>query len=88
MKTEGGIPILDRSGSSDISADELSCTIATNALRTMTESLVKMESAEAKPEDMMEKCVWPIIYEAARRFDTISKGDTEIPDGGFEYVVG
>ena len=86
MKIEKGIPILN-SKTSDKGL-KLSATIANNALRTMTESLVKMEKAEIAPVIMLEKCVWPILYEAARRFETIAQGDTDVPDGGFEYVVG
>jgi len=85
METEHGVPILE---TGKPNGDKLSRTIAVNALRTMTEALVKMENDGANPEQMMKLCVWPIIYEAARRFDTISKGDTDVPDGGFEYVVG
>lgn len=88
METDKGIPILDGK-SDDESKTKLSGTIATNALATMTSSLVDMEKKEGvSSSDMMEKCVWPILYEAARRFDTIANGDLDVPDGGFEYVVG
>lgn len=86
METHKSIQILDGKVSKD---GEIVCgTIAKNALQTMTESLVKMEEAGSKPEEMMEKCVWPILYEAARRFETISKDDFDVPKEGFEYVVG
>ena len=84
METDKGIPIL----SGKVDSEKLSGKIATNALQVMTDELVKMEKMDSKPNAMMEKCVWPILYEAARRFDTISKGDMDVPDGGFEYVVG
>ena len=71
-----------------VDPDALSRKIAINALQTMTESLVQMEKAGAKPDVMMEKCVWPILYEVDRRFETIANGHTDVPDGGFEYVVG
>ena len=84
MKIEKGIPILN----AKVDADQLSGVIARNALRTITESLVKMENEGVKSEVMMEKCIWPILYEAERRFDAISKGDFDVPYDGFEYVVG
>ena len=84
METIKGIPILDN-GKSNIK--ELGCAIAINALRTMTESLVEMELKNIKPEVMMEKCVWPILQEAGIRFENLSDGD-DVPDGGFEFVVG
>ena len=84
MKIEKGIPILN----AKVDADQLSGVIARNALQTITESMVKMEKEGAKPEVMMDKCIWPILYEAERRFDSISKGDFDVPVDGFEYVVG
>ena len=84
VKTEEGIPILDNKDE----IERVSGIVATNALKTLTNSLVKMEAAEVKPGSMMETCVWPILYEAARRFDYISEGDTDVPHDGFEYVVG
>jgi hypothetical protein len=89
MITKQGIPILD--GKVDQSSVKKGVTcglLATNALQTMTEELVKMEGADAKATDMMEKCVWPILYEAAARFRAIAEGDFDIPEGGFEFVVG
>ena len=68
--------------------DRLSCKILLNAFQTMTESLVKMEKGSVKPEVMMDKCVWPILHEAGRRVETIAEGDTDVPEGGFEFVVG
>ena len=87
METDKGIPILDGKAD-DESKKKLSGTIATNALSTMTSALVDMERKGVSSSDMMEKCVWPILYEAARRFETIANGDLDVPDGGFEYVVG
>ena len=84
MQEENGIPILD--GKADQS--EISGIVSTNALKTLTEELVKMESAGIEPAEMMEKCVWPILYEASARFRSIAKKDFDIPLDGFEFVVG
>ena len=85
MASDKGIPILD----GKIDGEQLSGTIAKNALKAITEYLVKMENEGVKPEVVIEKCIWPIIYEAARRFESIAKKDFDgIPEDGFEYVVG
>jgi len=85
METEKGIPILE---TVKFDGEKLANKIVMNAFKTMTESLVKMEKDGVAPGIMMEKCVWPILHETAKRFDTISKGDVDIPEGGFESVVG
>jgi len=69
-------------------AEKLSNKILLNAFQTLTESLVEMEKESVKPEVMMDKCVWPILHEAGRRVETIAEGDTDVPVGGFEFVVG
>jgi hypothetical protein len=84
MKTEKGIPILN--DNHDI--EKLYLSILSNAFREMTNSLVEMEIQDANPKDMMEKCVWPILHEAGRRVSTILSGDLDVPEGGFEFVVG
>lgn len=87
MKTENGIPIFgddDQSGDGEV----LSGVIAKDAVQTMIFSLVEMEKEGKNQEQMMELCIWPILYEAAKRFESISGGDLDVPAGGFEYVVG
>jgi hypothetical protein len=84
MKTEKGIPILENK--EDI--EKLYLSIISNAFRTMTNSLVEMEIKNATPKDMMDKCVWPILHEAGVRTTRILSGDLDVPDGGFEFVVG
>ncbi|MFA7219414.1 MAG: hypothetical protein WC119_02835 [Synergistaceae bacterium] len=85
MKTENGIPIFE---SSNIDTQSMAYKVVMNAFRTLTESLVKLENEGASEAVMMDKCVWPILHEADRRFDALAKGDTDVPEGGFEYVVG
>jgi len=84
MKTEKGIPILNDNG--DI--EKLYLSILSNAFRAMTNSLVEMEIQNVNQKDMMEKCVWPILHEAGRRVSTILSGDLDVPDNGFELVIG
>ena len=70
MKTENGIPILD-SGKEIFSKEEKCSKIAIAALKKMTDELVKMENLGANHKTMMEKCVWPIIYDAGKKFEEI-----------------
>lgn len=78
------IPIL--SGVAGV--DALSRGIAINALRTMTETLVNMEKDGRKEDFMIQKCVWPILYEASIRFEKLDSGDFNVPIDGFDMVVG
>jgi len=84
MKNEKEIPILKN----DVNVEKLYLSILSNAFREMTNSLVEMELQNVHPKDMMEKCVWPILHEAGRRVSTILSGDLDVPDGGFDLVVG
>ena len=89
MKTEKGIPILE--GAPENVAEvkaQYASVIAMNAFKVMTDALVRMEQEGRKPDFMMEKCVWPILHEASRRFETIANGDFDVPKDGFEFVVG
>ena len=84
MERDKGIPIL----TSKYDAEKIYALIATNALHAMTSALVEMENAAVSNDEMMDKCVWPILHEASRRFDSISKDDLDVPIDGFDYVVG
>jgi len=72
----------------DVDIEKLYLSILSNAFRAMTDSLVEMEMQNKNPKDMMEKCVWPILHEAGRRVSTILSGDLDVPEGGFDFVVG
>ena len=85
MKKENGIPILENT-SDTIKKEELFQIIAVNALKTMTETLVRMENSGTKEKDMIRKCVWPILYEAERRYEAIEKG-LEVETGNFIFYV-
>jgi len=85
MKKENGIPILENT-SDTIKKEELFQIIAVNALKTMTETLVRMENSGTKEKDMIRKCVWPILYEAERRYEAIEK-DLEVETGNFIFYV-
>ena len=87
METIGGIPIIG-SGDKTSTIDELSLKILKNALQTMSTSLVEMEKVGNSEKQMMDKCVWPILHEAGQRFASISDGDLDVPEAGFEFVVG
>ena len=66
----------------------LSRDIAINALRTMTETLVNMEKSGRKEDFMIQKCVWPILYEVSMRFEKLDSGDFNVPIDEFDLVVG
>jgi len=71
-----------------VDGDALSRDIAINALTTMTETLVKMEKEGRKEDFMLQKCVWPILYETSMRFGKIDHGDFNVSSDGFDLVVG
>lgn len=71
-----------------VDGDALSRDIAINALKTMTETLVKMEKDGRKEDFMIQKCVWPILYEASMRFEKLDRGDFNVPSDGFDMIVG
>jgi hypothetical protein len=83
MKMEGNIPILDNGNLDNRSK---MCDVAINALKVMTEKLVYMENNGRNEREMMIKCVWPIIGEAARKFMQIENGE-EINVSDFDRVV-
>ena len=83
MKTEKGIPILGE----DLDGKELAKIIALNAFRAMTDSLVAMEKSNVPPRAMMDRCVWPILEEAGRRFEAISDGEKGVPEDGFDEFM-
>ena len=83
MKTENGIVILEP----EKDKEEICKKIAVNALTTMTDTLVEMEQLHISEKEMMNKCVWPILNEAARRFKDVQENkDVELYN--FIYVVG
>ena len=87
MQIEKGIPILD----GKLSTNEKYATIAANALKIMTEALVKMETSGYNEKSMMDKCVWPILQEASLRYSAIAKDEDnsdDVPLDGFEYLIG
>lgn len=72
-----------------VSNKEETCKrIAVNALSTMTDTLVEMEQLHLSEKEMMNKCVWPILNEAAKRFKDVQEGSKDIELGNFVYVVG
>lgn len=85
MKTENGIPIFD-TPKTDEDRETLYSKIALNALKTMTDELVKMENSGLGSKLMMDKCVWPILHEAGRRFAKIEEGENS-EEGNFDSVV-
>tara|TARA_R110000824_G_scaffold12226_7_gene53629 strand:- start:49921 stop:50181 length:261 start_codon:yes stop_codon:yes gene_type:complete len=62
-------------------SEEVMSAIAANTLNEMTAYLVELESKGADEATMMHSCVWPIIHEAARRFDAIKIGAEVAVDG-------
>jgi len=85
MKSESGIPILENP--SEIEKKQvLFQSIAINALKTMTETLVKMENSGAKDKDMISNCVWPILYEAQRRYEAVENGE-EVDTSNFLFSI-
>ena len=72
-----------------VSNKEETCKrIAVNALSTMTDTLVEMEQLHLSEKEMMNKCVWPILNEAAKRFKDVQEGSKDIELSNFVYVVG
>jgi len=82
-KTEKGIVIIDPAKDNE----ETCKKIAVNALKAMTDILVEMEQLRLSEKEMMNKCVWPILNEAAKRFKDVQE-DKDVELGNFIYVVG
>lgn len=83
MKKEKGVVIIDPAKDKE----EICKKVAVNALTTMTDVLVEMEQLKLSEREMMNKCVWPILNEAAKRFKDI-QDDKDVEIGNFIYVVG
>ena len=81
-----GIPLINPMA--EKKKDELYKEIAINALRAMTSGLVEMENKKTPEKKMMNKCVWPILQEAERRFSAIRDDETDVPVDGFEFMIG
>ena len=86
MKKEKGIVIIDPVDHMK-DKEEICKKIAVNALTTMTDVLVEMEQLKLSEKEMMNKCVWPILNEAAKRFKDVQE-DKDVEIGNFVYVVG
>lgn len=82
---EHGLPII--SYVVEKNKDDLYKQIAVNALGTMTNILVNMEAKRVPEKVMIEKCVWPILHEASRRFSAIRDDVEDVPLDGFEFMV-
>ena len=82
-KTEKGIVIIEPAKDKE----EICKKIAVNALKAMTDTLVEMEQLRLSEKEMMNKCVWPILNEAAKRFKDVQE-DKDVELGNFIYVVG
>ena len=83
MKKEKGVVIIEPAKDKE----EICKKIAVNALTTMTDVLVEMEQLKLSEREMMNKCVWPILNEAAKRFKDV-QDDKDVEIGNFVYVVG
>jgi hypothetical protein len=81
------VPVSNEVGPID-SKEETCKRISVNALRTMTDTLVEMEQLSLSEKEMMNKCVWPILNEAAKRFKDVQEGNKYVELGNFVYVVG
>ena len=73
-------------GASEKAKDEKMKSIAVNALKSMTDILVDMSKNGMDNKMMMDKCVWPIIYEAAERFERIKRDEKNVPLDGFDEI--
>jgi DNA topoisomerase IA len=83
MVTDKGILIIEPAKDKE----EICKKIAVSALSTMTDVLVEMEQMNLPEKTMMQKCVWPILNEAAKRFKDV-QDNKEVKIGNFVYVVG
>ena len=83
MKKEKGVVIIEPAKDKE----EICKKIAVNALTTMTDVLVEMEQLKLSEREMMNKCVWPLLNEAAKRFKDV-QDDKDVEIGNFVYVVG
>jgi len=83
MSKEKGVIIIDQKADKE----DICKKIAVNALTTMTDTLVEMEQLHLSEKEMMNKCVWPILNEAAKRFKDV-QNDKEVEMNNFIYVVG
>lgn len=58
-------------------------TVVMDAFQVMTESLVRMEREGFDNDRMMNLCVWPILYEASKAFDSLPEGANKLPNKEF-----
>jgi len=73
-------------GNTENAKDERMKSIAVNALKAMTDILVDMSKASMDSKMMMDNCVWPIIYEAAERFEKVKNDEKNVPLDGFDEI--
>ena len=67
--------------------ENLQKTIAVNALESITNELVRMENEGAAPQDMLDNVVWPVLHEAAKRYEEVQLGDTSVDPTNFGLVI-